>query len=78
MKKNLLILTILIAMAGILRAQVVADYECIPMNYMLGGADDLSSLTVVPNPDPSGINTSGYVVKFVRDKDGVPWGGCNR
>jgi hypothetical protein len=75
MKKNLLILTMLIAMAGIMRAQVIADYECIPMNIMSGGADDFSSMTVVPNPDPSGINTSGYVVKFVRDKDGVPWGG---
>jgi hypothetical protein len=32
-------------------------------------------MTVVPNPDASGINTSGWVVKFVRDKDGVPWGG---
>ena len=75
MMKKLLILTILVAMTVFARAQVVADYECIPMNVMLGGADDLSSMTVVPNPDPTGINTSGYVVKYVRDKDGVPWGG---
>jgi hypothetical protein len=75
MKKNLLILAMLLAMTGLVRAQVIADYECIPMNLMLGGADDMSSMTVIPNPDKSGINTSGYVVKFVRSKNGVPWGG---
>jgi hypothetical protein len=42
---------------------------------MLGGAEDLSTIGVVPNPDKSGINESGYVVEFMRDKDGVPWGG---
>jgi hypothetical protein len=75
MKKNLFIFIFLMAMTGFLRAQIIADYECIAMNLMLGGADDQSSMTVVPNPDPTGINTSGYVVKFVRDKEGVPWGG---
>ena len=75
MKKLLLLIAMLLSMTGMLSAQVVADYECIPMNVMTGGAEDLSSMTVVPNPDPSGINTSSYVVKFVRDKDGVPWGG---
>jgi hypothetical protein len=75
MKKNLLIFAMLMAMTGFVRAQVIADYECIPMNVMMGGADDQSSMTVVPNPDPSGINTSAYVVKFVRDKDGIPWEG---
>ncbi|MCX6233776.1 MAG: T9SS type A sorting domain-containing protein [Bacteroidetes bacterium] len=75
MKRNLLIFVIFMAMAGFSRAQVIADYECIPMNVMLGGADDQSTMTVVPNPDASGINTSNYVVKFVRDKNGVPWGG---
>jgi hypothetical protein len=78
MKRNLLIFMILVAMAGFSQAQIVEDFEAIPMNVMLGGgvgAEDLSTMTVVPNPDPSGINTSNYVVKFVRDKDGVPWGG---
>ncbi|MBK6344533.1 MAG: hypothetical protein IPF68_01145 [Bacteroidales bacterium] len=45
------------------------------MNYLLGGAEDLSSMTILPNPDKSGINISDYVIKFNRDKDGVPWGG---
>ena len=49
--------------------------ELIPLNLMLGGAEDLSKMSVVWNPDPTGINTSNWVVKFVRDKDGVPWGG---
>ncbi len=75
MKRNLLIIMILLAMAGFSQAQVVADFEAIPMNVMFGGTTDQSTMTVVPNPDQSGINTSYYVVKFVRDKDGVPWGG---
>lgn len=56
--------------------QVIEDYEYIPMNYM-GNANppDESTLQVVPNPDQSGLNLSDHVVKFVRDKDGVPWGG---
>jgi len=75
MKKNLLVFIMLLTMVGFLKAQVVSDFEVIKMNLMLGNAEDLSSMTVVPNPDPTGINTSNWVVKFVRDKDGVPWGG---
>jgi hypothetical protein len=55
--------------------QLIEDYEHIGLNYMLGGADDNMSMTVIPNPDQSGINMSYYVVKFLRDKDGVPWSG---
>lgn len=55
--------------------QVMEDYENIPMNLMKGGAEDLSSFTIVPNPDKSGVNLSDYVIKFHRDKDGVAWGG---
>ena len=65
----------LLTMVGFSRAQLVSDFEVIKMNLMLGGGTDPSSMTVVPNPDPTGINTSNWVVKFVRDKDGVPWGG---
>ncbi len=55
---------------------VIEDYEIIPLNVMLGDpAVDSSKMTLVPNPDATGINTSNWVVKFVRDKDGVPWGG---
>jgi len=54
---------------------MIEDYENIPMNLMTGGAEDLSSFTKVANPDPRGINLSNLVIKFNRDKDGVPWGG---
>ncbi len=75
MKKKLLIFVMLLTIVGFSKAQLVSDFEVIQMNLMLGGGTDLSSMTVVPNPDPTGINTSNWVVKFVRDKDGVPWGG---
>jgi len=75
MKKNLLIFMILMAMAGFLQAQVIENFEVIKMNVMVGGSDDSSSMVVVPNPDKSGINTSNWVVRFVRDKNGVAWGG---
>lgn len=75
MKKSLLILTILLSMAGYLAAQTIEDFEVIPMNVMTGGADDQSNFYVIPNPDPSGINTSSWAAKLVRDKDGVPWCG---
>jgi hypothetical protein len=55
--------------------QVMENFETIPMNIMLGGAEDLSSFSLAPNPDKSGINLSDYVAKFHRDKDGVAWGG---
>ncbi|MDD3743325.1 MAG: T9SS type A sorting domain-containing protein [Lentimicrobiaceae bacterium] len=56
--------------------QIMEDYEFITMNYM-GNANppDESSFEIVPNPDQSGLNLSETVVKFTRDKDGVPWGG---
>lgn len=75
MKRSVLIISILLAMVGVLRSQVIEDFEVIKMNLMLGGADDSSSMIVVPNPDPTGINTSNWVVAFYRDKNGVPWGG---
>lgn len=55
--------------------QMIDDYEHITMNYMGGGVEDLSSMLILPNPDPTGVNLSDYVIKFNRDKDGVPWGG---
>jgi uncharacterized membrane protein len=57
-------------------AEMIEDYQIIPLNLMTGDPlIDLSSMTVVPNPDPTGSNTSNYVVEYFRDKDGVPWGG---
>ena len=55
--------------------QMMENFDNIPLNYLLGGAEDLSNMSIFPNPDKSGINLSDYVTKFVRDKDGVPWGG---
>jgi hypothetical protein len=75
MKKNLLITIMLLAIVIFAKAQVISNFEVIKMNLMLGGAEDKSAMTVVPNPDATGINTSKWVVKFIRDKDGVPWGG---
>ncbi|MFN8206058.1 MAG: T9SS type A sorting domain-containing protein [Bacteroidales bacterium] len=75
MKKFTLLFLMLFSLAGVMRAQTVEDFESLKMNIMLGGSEDLSSFEVVPNPDPTGINTSKTVVKFTRDKDGVPWGG---
>lgn len=54
---------------------VLEDFESIPLNLMLGGAEDQSKMTLIPNPDVSGVNMSLSVIKFQRDKDGVPWGG---
>lgn len=55
--------------------QVIENFETTEMNIMLNGADDLSTLTLVPNPDKSGVNLSDYCIKLNRDKDGVPWCG---
>lgn len=71
MKKLILVLFSMVYV----NAQTVEDFESIALNVMLGGTEDLSTMTAVANPDPSGINTSGIAVKYVRDKDGVPWGG---
>jgi hypothetical protein len=75
MKRNLLIFIMLLTIVGFTRAQVVSDFEVIHMNLMVGGATDMSNITVVPNPDPTGINTSNWVGKLLRGKDGVPWCG---
>jgi hypothetical protein len=61
---------------GSAAAYVMEDYELIPLNLMTADpAIDLSSMIVVGNPDPAGINVSNYVVQFFRDMDGVPWEG---
>ncbi|MBC8004760.1 MAG: T9SS type A sorting domain-containing protein [Verrucomicrobia bacterium] len=55
--------------------KVLENFEFIDLNVMVKDAQDLSSMEVVKNPDPSAMNPSDYVVKFVRDKDGHPWDG---
>ncbi len=64
---------IFMAFAATSIAQTIEDFESIQMNLFSGGTN--GSLTVVPNPDPSGINTSATVVKMVRGFDGDPWAG---
>ncbi|KAF0199319.1 MAG: hypothetical protein FD166_442 [Bacteroidetes bacterium] len=73
MRKITLVLIMMLTFSGISMAQVIEDFECLKMNIFSAGAN--GSLTVVPNPDPTGINTSGNVVKMVRGKDGDPWAG---
>jgi len=55
--------------------QVMENFETIPLNYMLNGADDSSYMELIPNPDMTGANLSSYVIHFLRDKDGFPWDG---
>ena len=55
--------------------QVIENFEIIPINPMLGGAEDLSTFVLAENPDKTGVNISERVLKFNRDKDGVVWGG---
>jgi len=75
MKKYLLLLIMLTFFGVLANAQTIENFESLKMNMMYGGVEDLSSFTVTENPDPSGANTTGIAVKFLRDKDGVPWGG---
>jgi len=75
MRKIYLFLMMMFAFTGFSMAQTMENFESLKMNIMLGGADDNSSFEVVPNPDKSGINPSDYVVKLLRDKDGVEWCG---
>lgn len=55
--------------------QVIEDFEVIELNPLKGGEEDLSTLTVVENPDKSPLNPSNYVVEFLRDKDAPAWAG---
>ncbi|MDY0344812.1 MAG: T9SS type A sorting domain-containing protein [Lentimicrobium sp.] len=58
---------------GFSMAQTIEDFESLTMNIFSQGTN--GSLSVVPNPDPTGVNTSAYVVKMVRGFDGDPWAG---
>ncbi len=57
-------------------AKVMENFEIIPLTVMLNDPlTDQSSVTVVPNPDPTGVNLSGSVLKFVRSNNGLIWSG---
>ena len=72
--KKLLLSIMLFAVVGIYtNAQTIENFESLTMNIFSAGAN--GAISVVPNPDASGINTSGYVAKMVRGFDGDPWAG---
>jgi uncharacterized protein (TIGR02145 family) len=70
---SMLISTVLLYPQFDLSAQSIENFESLKMNIMESGTN--GSLEVVPNPYPSGINNSAYVVKFVRPFDGAVWSG---
>ncbi len=51
MKKFTILFLSMLAFAGIARSQFHEDFEHIRLNVMFGGAEDNSSMKVVPNPD---------------------------
>lgn len=55
---------LMLAYSGFTMAQVIENFESLKMNLFNAGTN--GSLTVVPNPDKTGINTSVNVVKMVR------------
>lgn len=73
MRKFTFALILMLGFASLGMAQTIEDYENIGMNLFAQGST--GTLSVVPNPDPTGANTSGYVGKMVRAKDGDPWMG---
>ncbi len=75
MKKFTLLIATMLFVIGAAQTQIVDDFEHIKLNVMLGGEDDDSQMTVIPNPDPEGGNPSSFLVKFERSQHGVPWGG---
>ncbi len=73
MRKFTLLFVLLFTFAGFSMAQVVENFESLKMNVFDAGAN--GSVSVVANPDQSGINTSYNVGKMVRGGDGQPWAG---
>lgn len=55
---------------------VLDDFEPITLTRLSDdNVNDSTKFSVIPNPDPSGINPSTYVLDFLRDKDAVAWTG---
>ncbi|MGE5448294.1 MAG: hypothetical protein ACM3PR_08015, partial [Bacteroidales bacterium] len=76
MKKFYMFILAFLTFGGFSMAQTIENFEYLTMNLMLGDAAlDKSSLEVIANPDSSAVDSSKYVVKFLRDKDGVEWDG---
>ena len=75
MKKFTFILAFMLAFAGYSHSQMIEDFEHIPLNLMLDGETDPSTMTLVLNPDQDDANPSYYVIKYDRSQHGIPWGG---
>ncbi len=79
MKKSLIFLFLLFTGIGWVQSQTLADFETpetsVGMTIMGNFPFDGTSLEVVDNPFPTGINTSAKVVKLIRSKAGDPWAG---
>jgi hypothetical protein len=73
MRKLQLLFLMLFAFTAFSMAQVVENFESQKMNIFSQGST--GTVGVVPNPDATGINTSGYVGKMLRAKDGDRWQG---
>ena len=74
MKQFTILFLAMFLTVGIASAQMIEDFEHIPLNLMLGGDNDNSSMSVVPTPEGTS-NPSTHVVKYDRSMNGVPWGG---
>ena len=73
MKKFYMLILIVLAFTGFSMAQTIEDFESLTMNTFDVGAN--GSVSVVANPDTTGINKSLHVGKMVRGMDGQPWAG---
>lgn len=75
MRKFTFVLIMMLGFMGSAMAQTVEDFESLKMN--LFDAGNTGTISVVPNPDPSGINTSAYVSKmfigFTNRKASAGW-----
>lgn len=63
----------MLAFAGFTMAQTIENFESLPFTIFSNGST--GKMGVLPNPDPTGINTSVNVGMMVRAKDGNPWQG---
>jgi hypothetical protein len=65
MKKFTFVLMLMLAYAGFTVAQTIENFESIKMNMLLNDpVTDLSSITVVPNPDTVGNLTAIKTGRF--------------
>lgn len=78
MKRLLPVLVLQLICLSLSFGQVVIDFESesssLNFQYFGGSAEGAQSNTV-ENPNPSGINTSGTVLEFVKVGDAPSWGG---